>query len=246
MQVVKLPIPPSHFQRPSKIIVSGPSMSGKSTIVKYILDNKLITPPPKSVYWISEGPVPEKNIKYNYHEGGFPESDFLENLTDAAIILDDCQVTASDSDIVSKLFRRLSHHNRLIIFLIVQNLSFAGRRALDVRRNCDYYILFQNTADREQYQRFQSKFGITKQNVSLNYMLQYVTKHNPHHCLITDLKYHTPELLRFRCDPRYQSNGHAIQAFIAVRGSDKAQLSGTGSLLPATDSDSPSANITSE
>lgn len=147
MQTVKLPILPAHFQRPAKIIVSGPSMSGKSTIVKYILDNKLITPAPKSIYWISEGVVGDKNSKYHYYDTGIPEADFLENVTDAAVVLDDCQVTASDSDTVSKLFRRLSHHNRLIIFLIVQNLSFSGRRALDVRRNCDYFILFRNVAD---------------------------------------------------------------------------------------------------
>lgn len=141
LAIVTLPAPPNHFQRPSKIIVSGPSMSGKSTVVAYILEQNLITPPPKSIIWCCESKIPKPNPHYNYISG-LPDDEFLENITDAAIVLDDCQTSASASDTISKLFRRLSHHNRLIVFLIVQNLSFGGRRALDIRRNCDYFILF--------------------------------------------------------------------------------------------------------
>lgn len=212
--------------------------------MRYIIDSHLITPNPKKVYWISEGAVADKHHKYTYIEDGIPEASFLDNLTDAAVVLDDCQVTASDSDAVSKLFRRLSHHNRLIVFFIVQNLNFIGKRALDVRRNCDYYVLFKNAADHDQYQRFQTKFGITKWGVSLNHMLEHVTLQNPHFCLIVDLKYDTPELLRFRCDPR-MGNGQ-YQRFIAVRGSHQAQLSGADGIPPVTPADSQSPNTMHE
>lgn len=201
-----LTIPPSHFARPSKVIVGGPSMSGKSTIVRYIIDHNLITPPPKQVYWISESRVPDKNRNYTYVHSSVPEDDeFFEHLYDACVVIDDCQVAASDSDAISKLFRRVSHHNRLIVFLIVQNINFAGRRALDSRRNCNYYILFRNPADRDQYNHFQSKFGLSakkKKGVTLNQIIRFATRGNPQHCLIIDCMLKVPSLLLFRLDPR--------------------------------------------
>ncbi len=229
---------PSHFQRPAKIIVSGPSMSGKTTIVQYILANNLISPAPLSTHWVCEGTVPEKLPHINYIEGGIPEPEFFENLRDAAVVLDDCQTSAGDSDIIAKLFRRLSHHNRLIVFLIVQNLNFTGRRALDARRNCDYYILFRNAADHDQYQRFQPKLGLTKGLASLNNMLAHIGRQNPQYSLIIDLKFNIDDLLRFRCDPRYGTR----QTFFAVRGVDKALLSGARRALSPTDADRP-ANV---
>ena len=244
---IALAAPPSHFQRPAKVIVSGPSMSGKTTIVRYILDNNLITPPPKFVYWISESAVPDKNPNYNYIHSAIPEDDFLENLYDAAVVLDDCQASARDSDMVSKLFRRLSHHNQLIVFLIVQNLSFSGKCALDTRRNCDYYILFKNPADADQYRRFQSKFELTKNDISLNRMIQHITKSNPHFCLIVDLRFSTPEVVRYRIDPRRTVNGRPpLQGFIAVRGRHKAELSRTSGTLHTANTNRQSSNTVLE
>lgn len=233
-RAIRLSIPPTNFFRPSKIIVSGASRSGKSTLIEHIITNNLITPVPLKIFWISETPVPQsKRISAAiYIDDGIPDRTFFENTTDAVIVLDDCQKTGSDSDTISMLFRRTSHHNRLITFFVVQNLHFSGKSALDIRRNCDYYILFKSPADFNLYKRFQTNFGLTKTQPSLNRMLAQVTRQNPHFCIIIDIQFDTPELLRFRCDPRYGINQQ--QAYFSVRTSSETQFSRAHSPIPSS------------
>ena len=212
---------PEHVM-PGRSIVSGPSSSGKTTLMRHIITNKLIDPWPNRLLWITEVNVPDvERIANVTYITGVPPLSFFENLRDAMIVFDDLQHVASESDTVSALFRRLSHHNRLSIFLLVQNLSFQGRRALDSRRNADYIYLFRNPADADQYRRFQVKLGLTRNTASLTEMIEHITRQNAHYCLVVDLKFGTPDVCRFRCDPRYGRR----QAFLAVHNVHELVLS---------------------
>lgn len=189
---------------PGRSIVSGPSSAGKTTLMRHVITNKLIDPWPVRILWITEVEVPDSDKISNVtYVTGVPPISFFEKLYDSMIVFDDLQHVASDSDTISALFRRLSHHNRLSVFLLVQNLSFQGKRALDSRRNADYIYLFRNPSDNDQYRRFQGKLGLSKDTPSLNELINHITRDNVHYCLVIDLKFGTPEVCRFRCDPRY-------------------------------------------
>ena len=200
---VQLQVLPRYLM-PGRSIVSGPSSSGKTTLLHYIITNKLISPWPERQFWITEVEVPKAmQIQGITYVTGVPPLSFFESLRNAMVVLDDLQHVASDSDTISALFRRLSHHNQLSVFLLVQNLSFQGRRALDSRRNADYFFLFRNPSDAEQYKRFQTKLGLHRKTASLNDLIAHVSRSNPHYCLVVDLKFGTPDHCRFRADPRY-------------------------------------------
>ena len=172
--------------------------------MQHLITKKLIEPWPEKLIWISEVEVPkEKQLSNVNYVVGLPALSAFEALHNALVVLDDLQHIAAESSTVSALFRRLSHHNNIAVFLLVQNLSFQGRQALDSRRNADYLFLFRNPVDVDQYRRYQSKLGLNEKTTpSLNQLINFASRSNPHFCLVVDLKFETPDLCRFRGDPR--------------------------------------------
>ena len=142
------------FEHPSNWLIGAPSQSGKSYLVYQILKNSetLIKPVvDKFVYCYSEWqPLYEKmvvDIKNITFIKGLPDMDNLEN---AVVILDDLMHEVVDDKNVLNLFTVGSHHRKISVIFLTQNVYEKGKYARSISLNSHYLILFKNRRDQAQ------------------------------------------------------------------------------------------------
>jgi hypothetical protein len=106
-------------------------------------------------------PEPEK-IMYCYGEyqpmfDEFPHVTFAEGLPDITqfdgqhrtlLILDD--LMNKNSDAVSELFTRVSHHRNVSVYYISQNIFQKSKHSRTISLNAHYIIMFKNPRDANQ------------------------------------------------------------------------------------------------
>lgn len=147
------------LQSPCSIIVAAPSKSGKTYLVKQILEkaNGIFQKPVSFIYyhyaiWQPMFTTMENEIKHIKFRKGIPnESDFEELSGEHTIcVIDDLMDQASESMFMQSLFTLGSHHMNLTVIYIVQNLYQKGKMSKSIRLNSDYYILFENRRDNSQ------------------------------------------------------------------------------------------------
>ena len=132
------------FKIPSGMIISGPSSSGKTTLLLKILENykELFDPIPKSIlYCYSEYhsyiPLLEKSGIKICH--GAPTDEMLKRLAKPMLlVLDDLMLTMNDKAL-SELFTIKSHHQNISVIFVTQNLFEKSLRV--ARTNAQYILL---------------------------------------------------------------------------------------------------------
>jgi hypothetical protein len=151
------------WSHPSSIILSGPSCSGKTTILGHIIEDSksLYEPPPgkiilyyreeQSVYktWNDDDLISEMNE-------GFPErEDFMTKIVDrkneggTLVIFDDLGLEIENNlDFMNELFTVTGHHYCVSIILVLHNLFSRSLRTLSL--NCNRFILTKSLRDRSQ------------------------------------------------------------------------------------------------
>ena len=153
------------FKHPFTCLVAGSTSSGKSTIVAKILSDMqhLITPDlplPIRVMWCagSYGAIPEiksKSISLETVTGPPPE-----DIDCDILVIDDQMADLADSKRMCDLFSKHSHHMKISIFFIVQNLYFQGKHMRNIALNCHYLLLTKSRRDLNQVKRLgQQVFG---------------------------------------------------------------------------------------
>ena len=161
------------FKAPCNILIAGPSQSGKSCLVKDIIEQKAIDPFPDRIVWayaewqplyddmIEEGLL----ARSDFHEGLEGVLDNFENPVSGnggLLILDDLQHEVASSPLVGKIFLRGSHHRNLSCIFLVQNLYFQGKESRDIALNAHYVVLFKNPSDRLQVSEYARRHGRKK------------------------------------------------------------------------------------
>ena len=131
---------------PFSLIVSGPTSSGKSTILFQILENlhQNTKPAIKKVVFIY-GTYQE--IFKNYPNIFFTDDlDYIEAQCDVptVIILDDVMSSVKNSQKLEELFTRGVHHRKVSVILTLQNLFYHGSVVKTLR---DYIILTRHIQD---------------------------------------------------------------------------------------------------
>lgn len=130
------------FKHPSTCIVVGPSQSGKTTLVRKLIRENVYNFPIKKIKWHYSVFQPwflkEKNICF---EEGLPK-----RIDADLIVIDDLKL----SDEVSQLFMVNSHHCKVSVILILQNLFPRNKVMRDITLNTHYLILFKNNRDESQ------------------------------------------------------------------------------------------------
>ena len=129
---------------PSGMIISGPSSSGKTTLLLKILNTyqDFFVPVPKTIlYCYSEYhsyiPLLEKSGIKICH--GVPSDDLLKSMPKPLLlVLDDLLLTMNDKTL-SELFTKKSHHQNIVVIFITQNLFDKSLRV--ARTNAQYIIL---------------------------------------------------------------------------------------------------------
>jgi hypothetical protein len=176
--------------------IAGPTMSGKSWLVKKIIENRkeMIFPPPKRVFWCYTEDQPTYESMKNDPEitfvQGFPDPNVLAN---SICVFDDMLFETKDNPFMLTLATRGIHHWNCSIIQLVQNL-FVGNRT--GRINSQYIVLMKNPSDKLQ------AANIARQLFPNNtkYFQEAYTDatKEPHSYLSIDLHQKTPDHARLR------------------------------------------------
>lgn len=192
MEITSPTIVSHPFEDCSTIGVYGPSMSGKSTFVTKILDNKnvmFVTEPRKIMYcygiWSAGYEKMESHIDNITFRKGLPSQEEVENFADGEhnlIILDDLMSEICKNSWTDQLFTMCSHHLKLSIVFVSQNLFPQSKNARNIALNLKYITLFRSPRDIHQIGVLGSQLGARKsliaayndavlQNGKFNYLL---------------------------------------------------------------------------
>ncbi len=151
---------------PSRLVIAGPTMSGKSTFALKLIENR------SHVYTHNFS-----RILYALPEGTLHlHKDFLDSLRNACknieivegipnieefhlatdknshklLILDDLMVKAFVSSDVLDLVTRTSHHSNISVVIITQSMFLPAKHRLTLIRNCSEKVIFHDKIDQMQ------------------------------------------------------------------------------------------------
>jgi len=161
------------FRSPTVIQIAGPSSSGKSTLLYYLLrhNRKLFQHPPAGVVYCYavQQPLYEKmerdvRPRIHFHRGVPTEEDVLrwrEEFSGApfVLVLDDLMQETRNSDDVEKMFTRLSHHANMTVINLTQNLFYRGEINRTASLNSHYVLLLRNMRDKRQVRTLASQIA---------------------------------------------------------------------------------------
>lgn len=194
---------------PATILLSGPSQSGKTSLVhKMLLNGEKL---------FSDGRCIQ-NILYFYKEwqtsygelkdkmkvefiNRLPRSDEIRNKTESfkelggsIVVIDDFMQDLSKDTV--EIFTALSHHLNITVMLLVQNLFSKNPQFRDISLNSSYVIVFKNPRDASQISFYARQYapGDSKAIVEL---FRRVTK-DPYSYLLFDNHQLTPDAIRLR------------------------------------------------
>lgn len=196
------------FEAPSTFSISGATRSGKTTWLFKLLKHAKImftNPPHKILYcygvWQDMFNEMEKLIPNLVFHEGVPASEQIEEFANDnhnIIVLDDLMSECVKNQEVELLFTRGSHHKKLSIIYLNQNMFCQGKSARTIALNCHFIILFQNLRDRSQIQRLGQQLFPGEGRVLVEAYKDCLQERYGY--LVIDLSPHTDHRLRLRTD----------------------------------------------
>ena len=135
------------FKLPFGMIISGPSSSGKSTILlKFISEaSDIIEPKPKSIlYCFGEMnnivPLLQKSGVDVF--AGVPPEDLIKKYPKPLLLILDDLILSVDEKYLSELFTKKSHHQNFSVIFVTQNLF--DKKIKVARQNSQYLVLMRS------------------------------------------------------------------------------------------------------
>jgi len=135
------------FKLPFGMIISGPSSSGKSTLLlKFISEaSDLIEPKPKSIlYCFGEMnnivPLLQKSGVDVF--AGVPPEDLIKKYPKPLLLILDDLILSVDEKYLSELFTKKSHHQNFSVIFVTQNLF--DKKIKVARQNSQYLVLMRS------------------------------------------------------------------------------------------------------
>lgn len=184
---------------PTTIIVSGPTMCGKTNFVSRLIKSSIIQPVPQQVIWVYKHwqPIYDtlNSVSFVKATEGILGSirERLNPQTRSILVLDDVMSLAAKGSDLSKLFTEGAHHLNCTVIYIVQNLFEKGNRTASI--NTHYFVLFKNARDCSQIRSFASQLAPTQVREVIN--LFEKTTAAPFSYLLVNCHPLTPEKYRF-------------------------------------------------
>ena len=151
------------FESPTTVLVSGPTSSGKSTLVFDILKHAkdMFQKPPKKIFYCYGIFQPtftemEREISNIEFIDGLPTRNDLHTWSAHSdhniLVLDDLLQKAAKNEDIVDLFCQYSHHLNFTTFFLVQNLFSGGKFFRTISLNSHFILLFANARDTLQIQ----------------------------------------------------------------------------------------------
>jgi hypothetical protein len=209
------------FQHPFRMMIVGPSCSGKTWFVTKMFEKCLMSTLPEEVFVFCGEQAQDEYRKWNSilagREYGGVTAEYYTNLPDAKwyaslqqrvnreseggkkprlVIIDDMMEEAANSSTVANLFTRGSHHQNMSIILLMQNLFPKGKQMTTISRNAEYLVLMKNTRDQLQVEMLAKQMYPGRKEVLMNAWL--LATREPFSHLIVDTRQDTPDALRMR------------------------------------------------
>ena len=184
--------------------VAGPSQCGKTQFVFDLLSNLNSTISHGvnriqycySVWQNSYDELKNKLENIDFIEG-LPSVDDFRNLKDVIVILDDLMSECVENQKIVHLFTVGSHHNRISVIYLTQNIFNKGKYSRTLSLNSNYIIIFRNPRDPSQISCLARQ--IFPNNVKyFNEAFNDAVNSQLYGFLIVDLKQETPDILRLR------------------------------------------------
>lgn len=155
------------FQSPA-ILMSGPTMSGKTRLTFKILQNARgmfqIPPTQMIIAYGHHQPLfeeMEQSIENLILHHGLPTREDLDHWSESSkhtlLVIDDLINKVVDSEDALFLFCVAAHHKNITVILLTQNLYMPGKYARTISLNCQYIIMFRNIRDARQISNFGSQ-----------------------------------------------------------------------------------------
>ena len=146
------------FKSPFSISISGTTGAGKTTWIYKLLKNKedMIEPAPKHIlycYGIWQDLYAEMDEKLTYvnFKEGLPTIEDVKTLSQhSMIVLDDLAHLIYSNKEMELLFSQVSHHRKISVCHIKNNLFYQGKHARTISLNTHLYLLLSNPRDESQ------------------------------------------------------------------------------------------------
>lgn len=138
------------LKHPFTMLVSGPTGCGKTTWLKQLVNSQLSTPKPEKIFYFYGEYQPAFKYFRKVHFINGLQLDVLDNIKGKNIwvIIDDLMADAVNSNSISDLFTKGSHHRNISIILVVQNFFAQGKEMRNISLNSHYIVLFKNPRDK--------------------------------------------------------------------------------------------------
>lgn len=188
----------ARFRTPCCITLAGPTQCGKTTWTLNLLRGKdhMFTEVPEHVILFYHAPQPAytKMVKEGLVHSlvqGMPEQKHIELLKKfqygkgSLVIIDDQQVNLKSDELV-QLFTTGSHHFKISVILIVQNLFVKSRIFRDLSLQSQYIVVFKNPRDRTSVLNLSSQVYPGERKF-VKAAFEYISELGPYSYLLFDL-----------------------------------------------------------
>lgn len=143
------------FQVPCGIHIVGPTMSGKSTLTRTLINESEVhfnQPFDRIVYafgvWQSDFDRITAPVEFiRGLESILTNDDFFDSSQNTLLILDDLMDEICNSKQASALFTRGIHHRNVTVLFLYQNIFKQGKAMRDITLNSQYILLFKSQRD---------------------------------------------------------------------------------------------------
>jgi hypothetical protein len=155
------------FQCPCGIHIVGPTMSGKSTLTRKIMENTgtLFSKAfDRIVYAYSvlqaDFEFIEQNVEFVQGIENVLEDDYFYPGDHTLLIFDDLMDEICANRKAAALFTRGIHHKNVTVIFLYQNLFKQGKAMRDITLNTQYIILFKSLRDVQQIKYLGRQLGL--------------------------------------------------------------------------------------
>lgn len=141
------------LQSPTTVVISGPTGSGKTVLMKDLISNASSvssSPPVEIVYCYSVHQpvfdVMQEESGVRFHEGLVDiKRDWSKDRQHQWLIIDDLMGEATKKGSIDDIYTKFSHHFNITVFFLIQNLFRKEHRTISL--NTQYMILLRNPRD---------------------------------------------------------------------------------------------------